>query len=605
MERLLLLFMVTHVLAAPYTKVEESFNVQATHDILFYLFQPWMETRQQDMDTSNLTFMMKKEGQTGLAAFDHLDFPGVVPRTFIGSFCLAVAVYPFVLVAQALQHLTASESALACFQMLRMKLFMLYVVRLCLGAASLRLFCQLGKSVDRAFGPSVSFWFLLSVLCQFHLLFYMSRPLPNTFALMICCAAFSEWIRGSHQTKKTRVWYAVFLLTFCTVVFRCDVLILLGLCGIAMLLCNDISLTEAIVVGGTSALLSVSITCLVDTYFWTAPSEFGSDYLDSKIALFKIPLLGYRLIWPEGQVLIYNTLMNKSSNWGTMPFHWYFTSALPKTLLVGYPCFFLALLSTLGGGKQSRSILKYSFVCLGYVLLYSNLPHKETRFLFPVLPLYNLVAALGVAEIQRVAFEGNAMTWTRAGWKQIALRVLFLGIVMGYCLSVIISSAFLYVSSNNYPGGSALTQVHADLEEQFQLRKQVVDESFVHIHVGTYAAMTGVSRFVYLTSTDVFAMQQAALQAGKSQLSLVYSKKEEEDYLARLCSIKVKGAAGYDYLLMEESETEKHRAQCQREGYVISKQFHGDPRIDFRKASLVPQNSVIIWQQQNATSLRV
>ena len=39
-----------------------------------------------------------------------------------------------------------------------------------------------------------------------------------------------------------------------------------------------------------------------------------------------------RWLWPEGEVLFFNTVENKSAEWGVSPWWWYFAVAIPKTL---------------------------------------------------------------------------------------------------------------------------------------------------------------------------------------------------------------------------------------------------------------------------------
>ena len=54
---------------------------------------------------------------------------------------------------------------------------------------------------------------------QFHSLFYFTRPLPNTFALIFCNLAFAEWL----EDKWGR---CIGYLAFSTIVFRQEVFIL-------------------------------------------------------------------------------------------------------------------------------------------------------------------------------------------------------------------------------------------------------------------------------------------------------------------------------------------------------------------------------------------
>jgi alpha-1,6-mannosyltransferase len=73
-----LLAILSHLLAAPYTKVEESFSLQATHDIL-----------RHGLPTKNITAQLAAE-------YDHFSFPGAVPRSFIGPLVLAGLSKPFI-----------------------------------------------------------------------------------------------------------------------------------------------------------------------------------------------------------------------------------------------------------------------------------------------------------------------------------------------------------------------------------------------------------------------------------------------------------------------------------------------------------------------------
>jgi len=76
-----------HLFASPYTKVEESFNIQAIHDILIH-----------GIPNENY-------GQFFTANYDHVSFPGSVPRTFVGALILSGLSRPWVGLFSSPAHL--------------------------------------------------------------------------------------------------------------------------------------------------------------------------------------------------------------------------------------------------------------------------------------------------------------------------------------------------------------------------------------------------------------------------------------------------------------------------------------------------------------------
>jgi alpha-1,6-mannosyltransferase len=135
---------ILHLVVAPYTKVEESFNIQAAHDILVY-----------GTPTSDVNRKLS-------SSYDHFAFPGAVPRTFVGPVLLAG-------LAQPLVYLMGFDHAQL-------------IVRAILGLFNAGCLLHFGSSIKSWCGRDAARWYLLLQASQFHIIFYASRTLPNMFA---------------------------------------------------------------------------------------------------------------------------------------------------------------------------------------------------------------------------------------------------------------------------------------------------------------------------------------------------------------------------------------------------------------------------------------
>ena len=419
-------------MSVPFTKVEESFGLQAAHDLLFH--------------------------RSNLNAYDHLEFPGVVPRSFVGASFRPVTRTATHAAAQALwrspspahppspccscsRHAAGARRRGGAPPLTRAhpqanKLAALLCVRAVLALALSATFARLGRALSASQGGAVGNAFLLLTAAQFHLPFYCSRTLPNTFALALTNLGLADWVQGGAPRR------CVLLLTFAAVVLRCDALLLLAPVGLHLLLSRQLSLKQAVATGGGAVLLSLLVSVPLDSLLWRRP------------------------LWPEAEVLLFNTVENRSGEWGTSPWHWYFTSALPRALLGALP------LCAMGAALERRARPLLS-VALCYVALYSLLPHKEVRFLFPALPLFNAAAAAALAR-----------AWRSRGKSALSalLALACAGLVLASCAAV---GVMAWAAHWNYPGGWALRALHG----------AGCGGEGGRVHIDVLAAMTGVSRF--------------------------------------------------------------------------------------------------------------
>ncbi|KAL1503477.1 hypothetical protein AB1Y20_011961 [Prymnesium parvum] len=406
----LLLLPMAYVALCPYTKVEESFNLQATHDLLFH--------------------------RTALDAYDHHLFPGVVPRTFLGPIALSLASSPIV----------ASLALLGL-----PKLFAQIAVRCILGLASGVALVAVHRATRRQFKTDSARAFTLLTCLQFHWMFYAGRTLPNTFAGVLVTAATALWIDG-------KVEQPLKLLTIAGVIFRAELVLLLAPLVLLFLVQRKIAFFPLLRLGVTTALGACVASVAIDSIFWR------------------------RLLWPEAEVLYFNTVLNRSHEYGTSPIYWYFTSALPRALLVSYPLALLSVYTT----PRARQLVATPLV---FVAIYSLLPHKELRFILYVVPPLNVAAATSLAKIYRALPPLDAAPRLRRAMGM-AARLSLIGSLFA-CLAV--SAVGTAASRANYPGAQALHAMHS---YHASMRARSPSQRPVHVHIGVEAAMSGISRFL-------------------------------------------------------------------------------------------------------------
>ncbi|CAD6643085.1 HN1_G0012700.mRNA.1.CDS.1 [Saccharomyces cerevisiae] len=433
LDTVLLTVISFHLIQAPFTKVEESFNIQAIHDILTY-------------------------SVFDISQYDHLKFPGVVPRTFVGAVIIAMLSRPYLYLSSLIQ--TSRPTSID------VQLVVRGIVGLTNGLSFIYLknclqdmFNEITKKKkeenedkDIYIYDSVGTWFLLFLIGSFHLMFYSTRTLPNfVMTLPLTNVALGWVLLGRYNA-------AIFLSALVAIVFRLEVSALSAGIALFSVIFKKISLFDAIKFGIFGLGLGSAISITVDSYFWQE--------------------------WclPEVDGFLFNVVAGYASKWGVEPVTAYFTHYLrmmfmpPTVLLLNY-----------FGYKLAPAKLKIvSLASLFHIIVLSFQPHKEWRFIIYAVPSIMMLGATGAAHL-----------WENMKVKKIT-NVLCLAILpLSIMTSFFISMAFLYISRMNYPGGEALTSFNDMIVE-----KNITNAT---VHVSIPPCMTGVTLFGEL-NYDVYGI---------------------------------------------------------------------------------------------------
>lgn len=210
-----------YCVVAPYTKVEESFNLQAVHDLVTY-------------------------GPLDLSKFDHWMFPGVVKRTFVGASVLSAVLKPYMLF---LGH----NSQLIIYQ---------YMLRFALGLLNWFCLARLTKAVRKiSHNNSLGLYYALLQYSQFHIVYYSSRTLPNFILLPL--VSYSLLLILENRYSAAFTW-----LSFTAVVFRAEIGVFAVSVAFVALLLRQIRFFTAPIALIKGVLLGSLLTVCVDSYFW-------------------------------------------------------------------------------------------------------------------------------------------------------------------------------------------------------------------------------------------------------------------------------------------------------------------------------------------------
>ena len=237
------------------------------------------------------------------------------------------------------------------------------------------------KICEMLFGRMTAVICLYLQITSWFIFYAITRTMINSFETFLVVAIFYLFCQLMKENSGTRETHLRFILFLGLIGFVCYIRPTSVPC---------VSLYFIVIYYSSQTIYSKILLSIVTTLVISPLLILTDAFLYGEVAL------------PVYNFLSINVVRGIASLFGTHPIHWYLTQCIPVLLLTNIPAFIIGIVSvtnkTNDSTDKSRHVkLTLVALILQNIALLSPEPHKEFRFLLPMLPLCHVLTASGIS----------------------------------------------------------------------------------------------------------------------------------------------------------------------------------------------------------------
>ncbi|KAI8644138.1 Alg9-like mannosyltransferase family-domain-containing protein, partial [Parasitella parasitica] len=236
----------------------------------------------------------------------------------------------------------------------------------------------------KVIGNDIALSMLFTTLCSWFNFQMAARTLSNSMEMVFTIIALNYWPLPGIVKTTGKSWVKNYRISLVFASIACVMRPTNGLIwlflGVHLLLCSS-NVFKVAYNALFICILVIALDVMIDTRLYNHSwSNFTGSLVFTPYLFFKV-----------------NVVNNVSLFYGVHTWHWYISQGIPFIFTTFLPMIGVGLyrICTTPMFNRFKSLL---YLSAWVIIIYSLLPHKEFRFIFPIVPLILMIAAYGIQQ---------------------------------------------------------------------------------------------------------------------------------------------------------------------------------------------------------------